>query len=346
MLQWTLRLVLVAAMATVGFVGARLVVPGRVVAAASVPAANVSQPAAIARFSPRDAAVAEALAALAVRPDQVVHLRSGDGSLALHLAAVARGQRFDAIVLSDLLDSLVEPRPLFRALAASLVPDTGRLLIVQPIMEERFFAEDFGPAFRRSWQEGAAVASPPTVLNALHSVVSARLAASARAHLAAPSDANLPDTARRALAKGFDDLLADRGLVPALNAALGATGSGVAQDLTSGLSMAEAAVLQWVVLNFDDHGVVEPEGPALAPLAQAALRTVNGLALAPLFGPRGRAAVDAIATTQHHSESGLYLSEAGLERRLASAGYRRVASPIAAERYLVLAFVRDAGARP
>ncbi len=332
--QWILRLVLVAAMAIVGFAASRLAVPARLPSAVPITVART--------LSAQAQVVAEVEAAFARSPGQaIIHLGYGDGSLAVHLADVARGERFDVIVLSDVLDSLLDPMPLLRAVGAALVPGTGRLVLVQPRLEERFVAGDFDAAFGSAWQEGATSASPTTALQALRAAVWQRLRPTTRAVLAAALAADLPNDVRDALAADFNVMLDDRSLVPAINTALGASGSGVAQALTRCLSLADTTVLQWLVLNFDDQGIFEPSGPLLSPVAQAALHTVNALSLAPLFRPEGRMQAGVAA-------AGLFLSEAGLVRRLLRAGYRRVASPIEPVQALVLVFVRDAqaGARP
>ncbi|MSP90359.1 MAG: methyltransferase domain-containing protein [Myxococcales bacterium] len=96
-----------------------------------------------------------------------------------------------------------------------------------------------------------------------------------------------PRLAQR-LADDANTFLDDAGLVAALAVAYGAEGTAVPPDLVALLTLPDARLLQWLVLEFDDRGLFDP-GRAFRPgLDREARRSVNALALAPLFGPGAR----------------------------------------------------------
>ena len=146
-----------------------------------------------------------------------------------------------------------------------------------------FVAADFDAAFLARWRGGGGVGGAAKVRAALVDVLRPRLSP----ELIAQLDGVAPWSDALALqaADGLNAVVADAtGLVPAINARLGARGSGVAGALVGTLSLADARLLQWLVLQFDDAGVfddVEGIGGARTPDQATALspRTLAARAL-------------------------------------------------------------------
>ena len=146
----------------------------------------------------------------------------------------------------------------------------------------RYTAAHFGPEFFQRW----------STIHSGDSRAPAALRAGFRQRLR-PSVANAlaqatSPTPTAALAQDLADdtnvLLDDAAFVASLSAACGADGTAVAPDLVALLSLPDARLLQWLVLQFDDRGLFDP-GVRFPPGPnREARRTVNALVLSPLFG--------------------------------------------------------------
>ncbi|MBM4344056.1 MAG: hypothetical protein FJ100_11875 [Deltaproteobacteria bacterium] len=187
------------------------------------------------------------------------------------------GGSFDVVVL---VDAPVDVRPLLAKVRACLRP--GGQLIVRPQATPPEFA--LGEGFARAYHRAADAAATPAEA-ALRRALDARLSAASRAGMALWRDGPPPEVLRVLLSRDVDRVLDDRTLVTSLNDQLGARGSGVAQALVAQLPVVEARLLQWLVLAYDDAGLLDPAGAPLDARQARALRSTVRLIFSPLLGP-------------------------------------------------------------
>ncbi len=299
MLRGVLQVVVLVAFASVGFAAVRLVRgPAQQNAAVRVGAALVLPGQRVAVLGDDSGALA-AQGRIAVGPNgHVVHVRP-----AVAVQWQTQGP-FDQVVLAEMPG---DPTPLLAQVRAALRPG-GRLVVLPQSQHLEFqvgavFAEVYHRALRSTGDPGEV---------ALRAALDKRLRPKTRQDLAqwrvGPASASLQE----ALGVDLARVLGDRTLVAELNDALAARGSGIAQALVARLAVADARLLQWLVLTYDDDGLLEPAGPALDPRQTRVLRTIHRLILAPLLGP--------LLTAGHP----LHGDPAALRARIEHAGFRRV----------------------
>ncbi len=216
-----------------------------------------------------------------------------------------RGVVFDRVLLCSVFEYLQAPSAFFAALRPSLRPDTGRLAVLQGHSHARFFPTDFNVSFLRARLLAGGERSP--VLQRLRPDVRMRLQALA-------ADGPIDATLATDLAAEFDQLLADPRLLAELlwqdDPVLG-SGAAWLQAIASD----DRALLMWIHNHFDETGLWEGRRAPQGPVELAAVRTAVWTALLPYF---------AETLPREVYPRGIYLTAAGIARRLQAVGYRFV----------------------
>jgi hypothetical protein len=290
--------------------------------------------------------------ARAVTPDGVVYATDVDERLVAALSArvaaeqldalkpqfvVPEGdafyasQRFDRVMMCSVFEYLRSPSDFFAALRPSL-PTGARIAILQGRTGATYLPSDFDGPFALPVLRGDGESGP--VWRRLPKALQARLSQAGAAK-------SLDEDDRAAMAQAFDAMLDDASLVMALAALAdgrdagdhGVGGARVTGALFAGLGVDDRALAAEIVALFQDEGLWAVDGSNVKAnrdaAADNAVRTLNWLALLRYF-PR--------SLPREVYPRGIYLTPAGIVRRLQAVGYRqlRLIDGLAAHDFVLL----------
>jgi len=259
----------------------------------------------------RDRAAAQGLEVL-----QAVHVQPG-------FDPFYRDKQFDRVVMCSVFEYLQSPSAFFEALRPSLRPGSGRLAILQGHTRARYFPTDFDGTFRRA----------PLLAQGDGSPVLRRMPPNLRAHLRrVPVDLPVDATLAADLAVAFERMLADPLLVSDLlwhdDPALG-----LGRTWLRSIAADDRALLAWIHVHFDDTHLWQGPSQPQTQAEREAVRTAVWTALSPYFSD---------TLPREIFARGIYLSPAGIVRRMQAAGYRLDSTVQALEGHDFLLFSRAA----
>lgn len=229
-----------------------------------------------------------------------------------------RDKQFDLVIMCSVFEYLRSPSAFFRQLRPTVRAGSGRLAVLQGRTSATYFPTDFGASFRSADLLAEGPASP----------VGRRVpAALLERHAAGGIDAD----GMAALADAFNRLLDDPRLLGDLTAFAAATSPGH-RDLFAGHGFDDVAVVRWIYRHFDATGLWDAPPATLSGPERNAVRTVNWLALLPRFRD---------GLPREIFARGIYLTPAGITRRLEAEGFRLVRSVTTLPAHDFLVFAPD-----